>query len=394
MNEINTNQNRIVSLDVMRGVALLGILIANSIVFQFGMLGSVQPVTGMYQNGQLDETTHFLIRFLVDGSFITLFSFLFGYGMSLQKQRLAERLTSYSPVFWRRTTLLLLFGLIHLLFIWRGDILVTYALTAMLLFAFLFLSTRGIGISALIWFAAIALMVLLPDMGEVTPPAFYTVEQAIISEGSYSDHVLLRSTYDLIGISAGNGALFVFGEIFFQLSAVITVMPMFLIGAYVARKKWLEEITQHKRLFFISIPLFLIVGLIAKFPNAYVEGTNSQLELLSYSIGAPALALFYAGCIALLVHYLGNQLFAPFAAVGKMAFTNYLFQSIVFTFLFAGYGFGLFAELGLFYGTLIAIGFYLIQVLASTVWLRFFLMGPLEWIWRAGTYLKAPKLKR
>lgn len=394
MNNQIENHNRIVSLDVMRGVALLGILIANSIAFQFGMLGSIQPVTGMYQNGQLDEVTHFLIRFLVDGSFITLFSFLFGYGMSLQKKRLSERMESYSPVFWRRTTLLFFFGLIHLIFIWRGDILVTYSLTAMVLFAFLFLSTRGIGISALIWFAAIALMVLLPDVGEMAPPAFYTAEQAIMSNGTYSDHVVFRATYDLIGLSTGNGILFIFGEIFFQLTAVITVMPMFLIGAYVARKQWFEQLDQHKRLFFVGLPLLLIVGLGAKFPNAYVQGGNSQLELLSYSIGAPALALFYAGSIALLVHFLGDKLFAPVAAVGKMAFTNYLSQSIVFVLLFSGYGFGLFAELGIFYGTLLAIGFYILQIIVSTLWLRFFLIGPFEWVWRAGTYMKIPKLKR
>ncbi len=381
-------QDRIMSLDVIRGIALLGILIANSIVFQFGMLGSMTPVSGMYANGELDEGTHFFIRLFVDGSFITLFSFLFGYGMTLQRDRFKEKQQSYSPVFWRRTVLLLLFGLLHILFIWRGDILLTYSLTAMLLFAFMPLKKRGLLISALIWFGVLGLTALIPDVGETPAPYFYSAEQAVLSDGSYRDHIQFRATHDLIGISTGDSTVvFVFGELFYQLSAVLTVMPMFLFGAFVARSKWLEAFHLYRKKALFLLPVIGLIGIGAKLPNAFAEGLNTQYQTLSIYIGAPFLALFYGTCIAILVSY-GSKWFLPFANVGRMAFSNYILQSILFTLIFYGYGLGLHGKLGVFYGVLLSIGVYALQVLLSSIWLRFFRIGPLEWVWRSGTYMK------
>ncbi len=390
MNNQIEDQKRIVSLDVMRGFALLGILLANSLAFQFGMLGTYEPVDGMYQLGDLDRWTHFFIRLLVDGSFITLFSFLFGYGMSLQKLRI----TNYTPVFWRRTSLLLLFGLLHLFLIWRGDILLGYSLAAMVLFAFLFLSTRSLLISNIIWFLIMALFVLVPDIGNTSAPYYYLAEQNVITEGTYIDHILFRLTHDLLGISTGNGFLFLIGEFVYQFNTILVVMPMFLLGAYAARKKWFVAPSSHLRLFKICLPIALIVGMAAKLPNAITGGSNTQLESLSVFIGAPALALFYAGMIAIIVDKTGSKRFAPLAAVGRMAFTNYISQSVCFTFFFYGYGLGFFSELGIFYGALLSLAFFTVQLIASLLWLRWFKMGPLEWLWRAGTYLRLPKMKR
>ncbi|MFB4212031.1 DUF418 domain-containing protein [Shouchella sp. JSM 1781072] len=385
---------RILSLDVIRGFALLGILIANSIVFQFGMLGSITTVQGMYQNGALDEWTHFFIRLLVDGSFITLFSFLFGYGTALQRSRFLAKQASFTPVFWRRTGLLLIFGFLHIIFLWRGDILLTYSLTAMLLLAFLPLKKRGLFISAVIWFTLMASSALLPDMGATPAPAYYENEQAIIANGTYADHVQFRGSTDMIGLTSGGSPIaFLFGEIFFQLSAVLTVMPMFLFGAFVAKSKWLETFHLYRKKAFLFLPVFLLVGLTAKLPNALAGGANTQYELLSVYVGAPFLALFYGTSVALIVSYRAKWM-TPFATVGKMAFTNYILQSVIFTFLFYGYGLGLYGQLGIFYGVLLCFVVYVLQVIFSIVWLKFFRIGPLEYIWRSGTYLRMQTLTR
>jgi uncharacterized protein len=236
--------------------------------------------------------------------------------------------------------------------------------------------------------------VLIPDVGDVAAPNSFIAEQAVLAEGSYAENVLFRFTHDLIGLSDGNGALFLFGEVFYQLSAVFSVMPMFLLGAFAARKQWFAYPKAHSRLFKMGLPCALLIGLAAKFPNAYTEGANTQLQTLAIYIGAPALALFYAGLIAFIIEKSRKQLLAPLASVGRMAFTNYILQSVCFTLLFYGYGFGFFAELGIFYGALLSIVFFIAQVLASILWLRFFRIGPLEWIWRAGTYLRFPQFKR
>ncbi|WP_059102855.1 DUF418 domain-containing protein [Shouchella shacheensis] len=392
------DKDRIQSLDIMRGFALLGILLANSVIFQYGMAGTTSfgPVAiDLYPNGSVDRATHFIIQLFVDGSFYTLFSFLFGYGMALQKERLLARNVNFSAIYWRRTILLLVFGLLHLFLLWRGDILVGYALAAMILFVFLLLPTRAIGIVAIVWLSLFASTALLPPVDAELMTSGYPEDEAqVLAHGSYAEVVQFRLNNDLGGIT-DIGFPFWIGESLFQFTTVLGVFGMFLAGAYTARKKWLENPSEHTKLFAYLLVGTGVLGLAAKLPHALSTDYNTQLEYLSQLAGAPLVAMFYATSVVLLANSrVFWRLLSPLAVIGRMAFSNYILQSLVFTTLFYGYGVGMFAELGLFYGALLALAFFVVQVLVSNLWLSVFRIGPLEYIWRMGTYLSLPRLKR
>lgn len=118
--------DRIESLDMMRGLALLGILLANSMHFQYGLF-LIPDIHNYYPNGIIDRIAEGFILLFVQSSFYTLFSFLFGYGMAFLKERLLTREQPFARVYWRRMLILLLVGYLHGVYIWDGDILFVYA---------------------------------------------------------------------------------------------------------------------------------------------------------------------------------------------------------------------------------------------------------------------------
>jgi uncharacterized protein len=169
------------------------------------------------------------------------------------------------------------------------------------------------------------------------------------------------------------------------------LLGMFLLGAYFARKKWFHHAEDHvvllKRL--CAVMLLLFAGLSAlAFLN--VKPWSDLAMLLGWPIGA----MFYM-CVIVLVWRttLGQKLLSPFRFVGRMAFTNYILQSVIGTLIFYGYGFGYFGQVGNAGRLLISICLFTAQILISRFWLSLFRMGPLEWVWRAITYRTVPPMK-
>jgi uncharacterized protein len=168
---------------------------------------------------------------------------------------------------------------------------------------------------------------------------------------------------------------------------------MFLLGAFVARKKWLLHVSKHRKLFFRVWWLTLLIGFPSKI--AYLFNGSYAYEMLHTTIGGPLVAMFYASSIALLAsNSKWRKHLEPLAYVGRLSLTNYLMQSIVFTTLFYGYGFGLFNRIGIFGGLVLVFVFFIIQIVASRWWLNRYYIGLFEWLWRAGTYVTIPKLRR
>ncbi|MDV2686199.1 DUF418 domain-containing protein [Alkalihalophilus lindianensis] len=385
------DNERIASLDMMRGLALLGILLANSLHFQYGLF-LIPSLHDYYPLGTIDRITESAILFLATASFYTLFSFLFGYGMALLKERLEQRELRFGTVYFRRMGILLAVGFLHYLFIWDGDILLTYALGGMLLYFFLRLKEKGLLVWSLILLLLMATSIGMPEdestlVVEDSLASYSVIEKEVLTSGSYAEVVQFRLTEDMFGLGG-------YGQILVILSAMIAVIGMFLLGAFVARKKWLLNIDTHRPLLKKVWLITLLVGFPAKIPHAFI-GDSYQYEMLHMTIGGPLVAMFYATSIALLAtNPTARKWLQPFAMVGRLSLTNYLMQSIVFTTLFYGYGFGLFNSLGYFVGAILAIVFFLLQILFSKWWITHFKMGPFEWFWRAGTYLEIPKLKR
>ncbi|GAE37407.1 DUF418 domain-containing protein [Halalkalibacter akibai] len=382
--------DRILSLDIMRGLALLGILLANSLHFQYGLF-LVPDIHNYYPLGTIDQIAEGFIRLFASASFYTLFSFLFGYGMAFLKERLEAANQPLRPLYWRRTVILLIVGFLHGTFIWDGDILFVYALAAFILYFFLKLKERGLLISSFLLLFIMSLSIATPEDDSMTlmdeQLLSYSIEEKqVLSTGTYFDIVSFRLFNDPLGLGW-------VGELIIHFSSMLSVLGMFLLGAYVARKKWLIDVSYHRpfliRLWWIT----LIVGFPSKI--MYVLNDRYAFEMLHATVGGPLVAMFYALSIVLLSSSTkGRQILYPLSYVGRLSLTNYLLQSIVFTTLFYSYGFNLFNRIGIFFGVVIAFAFFFLQVLLSKWWLQRFYIGPFEWVWRAGTYLKIPKLRR
>ncbi|TSB45828.1 DUF418 domain-containing protein [Alkalicoccobacillus porphyridii] len=389
------DQDRIVTLDMLRGFALLGIILANSLHFQFGLLYDTD-LTNPYPNGFIDQLSEAFILILVQASFYPLFSFLFGYGMAMQKTRMLEKGLNFNAVYWRRTVILGIVGYIHGIFLWNGDVLFAYAWTAALLFFFLMMPARGLIISGLIIMGLLGSCAAVPDAfwnigteGMVEDPsiAFSEKEVDVLSEGTYAEIVSFRLTENPLWPG-------LFGEILMVLNGVITVIGLFLVGAYVMRKGWIADPFLHKKKWKWIMWVGLIVALITKSPTVFFAD-SMQLEYLQMLVGGPFLTAFFVAAFTLAATTeAGRKLLQPFSFAGRMAFTNYLTQSLVMTFIFYPYGLGLFNSIGVFAGGMIAIAVFIIQVILSKLWLNYFRIGPLEWLWRAGTYMTVPKFKR
>lgn len=248
----------------------------------------------------------------------------------------------------------------------------------------------------LIW--ATILLALITLMSYQTDPntnindfaPYIEKEHKVHETGSYMDHVnfrLTESPFDYIGI---NGF---FGLVFISIFAIIFMSPLFLLGMYVGKKGWLFEIDKHipsiKKIWLITGIFSFTIKILAVFVK------HPILIMLQDGLTSVTMTFFYGSTIILLFHYKkASRLLTYMANMGKMSVSNYLAQSIITTTIFYAYGFGLFGKIGYFFGILLTIGIYTIQLFVSTYWLQKYRMGPIEYAWRMGTYLERPRFKK
>lgn len=175
---------------------------------------------------------------------------------------------------------------------------------------------------------------------------------------------------------------------------ITTLLPLFLIGKYIARKRWLHEPGKYKSLLikWWGISLFLFVSLKV---GPYVFGNPLWFSYIQDNLGGTASALFYIISITLLAQKeIGRKMLKPFVFVGRMALTNYVAQSLISFILFYGIGFGLYGQVRPLMGVMIAVIVFILQILFSRWWMKHYLYGPLEWIWRNFTYAKKQPFRR
>jgi uncharacterized protein len=394
--------DRIELLDGLRGFALLGILLANMIAFSGWVF--LPPDMQVARAGAVQaEVTGFLYYFLLDGKFYTVFSLLFGIGFAVQLQRLGDRGAPAVRVYTRRLLGLLFIGLIHLVFIWTGDILTLYAMAGFVLLLVRSWPTRALACSAvgLIFLPvpAYALWWLAgwnpPGHGveqwafryaawvSPSPPDLPMLEY-MRQEGwpSYRDWVLASWPWRISG--------------FLDSWRIPKVLGMFFLGACVGREllagRLFDDTHRLRRIF--------LLGLAAGLPaNAVYAGLGGIHEIQAdfsarglavtavYAIGVVPLGLAYAAGLALLWQG-GARWLRAFAPAGRMALTNYLMHSILAGLVFYGYGLGLAGYLPPWQWFLLALAIILGQIELSKRWLRRYRFGPMEWLWRCATYGK------
>ncbi|WP_232223889.1 DUF418 domain-containing protein [Anoxybacteroides tepidamans] len=385
-----SEKERIQVIDVIRGFAILGIFLVNMPDFNSPIM-YLKP--GSWSSEPLDRWTEIFIDIFAQASFYTLFSFLFGFGAMIFRERALMKGYSASWLFARRLIVLFLIGCVHAFLIWHGDILISYALTGAIFLLFYNAHERYLLIGAAVFLlvpnTVISLLLLIPILiGEGDSAHFYNerlADEALqhYRDGTFSD-IFWQRWHDWVYVNGGAETIYI----------VISLLPMFLLGAYAAKKQWFTAVEANEKILKRISVFAFVIGIIFKLLPYWSE-KNVFTEYVQHTFGGPATAIFYAVTMALLSkNSLWNKLFSPLAAVGRMSLTNYLFQSIVCTVLFYSYGLGLYGSVRPFYGLLLTIAIYGLQLALSTIWLSHYRMGPLEWIWRTLTYGQKQPFKK
>ncbi|PAE07109.1 hypothetical protein CHI12_12660 [Terribacillus saccharophilus] len=378
-------------IDAARGAAILGIFMVNAP--SFGSPYYMPGIDSPEWDSPLDTFLLGGIDIFFQASFYTLFSILFGFGMQLIFD--SRKRDGIKPGWFlsRRMLVLLGLGAIHAFLIWHGDILFTYAIIGLLLIPFLYtprwvlltmipvLLVPGLLFNLLsVWLASLAdldIGQLMFNMSDIQSKI------AAYGNGTYID-ILQQNQMDW---STNSGVLGI-------ISGIFTLLPLMMLGTYLARVKLFHDPVANRRklIWFTAITGFLFLVFKA---GPYLIGAPLWLTIIQDSIGGPASALFYLSVITLVANrpvfiWIARQL----SYVGRMSLSNYLFQSVLMFVLFYGIGFGLYAEFSLLGFVCFVIGVFVIQVVLSRVWFRYFTFGPIEWLWRILTYGKIQPLRK
>lgn len=379
-----SQSERIISLDVIRGFSLLGILIINMISFHSPFL-YMDPYSWWKTAG--DTALYPWIDIFVQASFYPLFAMLFGYGLGIQKIRADVKGTSFYMFGIRRLLILLVIGCLHAFFIWSGDILINYAVFGLMLLLFMNMTGKWLMIlgGAMLILPQVFFSSLLVLMTVVDPEgvSFYTDiaslqnSVAAYGNGSFGD-IMSQRFSDWYAVNGPGNFIFL----------GLSILPMMLIGAGASKLRLLEKVALHKKAWlWIGISTLVIGTAIKSLP--FLIEANTAYGYIQDFLGGPFLSVSYAIILSLLLQ---NQKILkwskPIASMGKMSMTNYLLQSIIGTLIFYSYGLGLYGEVTLTTGTLLAIGIYIVQVIFSEIWLTYFKYGPVEKVWRLLSYGK------
>jgi uncharacterized protein len=384
-------RERIQALDVLRGVAVGGILFANVLVF-FGMTFLSPERAAALSSTTADHVALWLERVLVDGKFYSVFSLLFGIGFGVQ---LVRGGAAALPRFRRRLRILLGIGAIHAVFIWAGDILMLYALLGFTMPWFARKPDR-----ALVRWTVILLAVPTALYVVALPPWMLSGGAAAqASPGGGMPASILRF-FEAIG-RGGLEDAFVGNLVFLagrwaDLIATVRfpkVLGMFVLGLYTVRTGLALSPSQHRATLVRWSRLGCGIGLPANIVAAWAFEHHPYLPpslgglfgVVMQGVGVPMLALGYAATVGLLVVN-GWRIMNMFAPVGRMALTNYLMHSIICVTLSYGFGLGLWWHIGAAKAMAIAVAIIALQIPFSAWWLSRFRFGPVEWIWRRLTY--------
>lgn len=405
-------EERIRVIDVLRGAALFGIVAANMRGFAGPMYAYFRPE--LLWNTRLDFWVQAFVDVLIQGKFISIFAFLFGVGFALQFSRAEQRHGRFVPVYRRRLLGLILIGLLHQLLFWWGDVLVTYGLGGFLLVFFRKRKSKTI----LMWALALLLLPFAGGAGYLAYRHYRPVSAekaeakrkeaeaerrdsearmretiAVYQKGSYAD-IFKRRLPELWRQNRS------------QPFSVLMTLPLFMFGVLVYRLGVFQHPEDHRSRLRRTLLISAVVGVPTNVAATYVMhlagthiegGVPSGMQMFAFflfTFGRPALGLCYACAVVLL--FLKDEwrtrLF-PFAAVGRTALSNYLFQTVFCTTIFFGYGGGLYGKVHLALLLAMSMAVFALEVPLSRGWLARYRFGPAEWAWRSVTYGRVQPVK-
>lgn len=379
------SKNRIESIDILRGIALLGIALVNV----FGFNASFFDFGGFYNNlsDPVQQYFYHIFISLTADKFIFIYSFLFGYGFYLQYQKYGEQGKHFNTYYKRRLFFLALFGVAHVLFLWAGDILLPYAIAGFILYSIRNVSNKILIVFGLFFYFFISFWLVL-TLWIPLPTGMYSTCRECLNEalqiyptGSYLEcsSIRLLEYYS-----------FRYNNIFYYFPKILGV---FTFGFLASKYKLHQRIQDHNIKWILIFVLVSSIGLIYYFKYEswvykILPAESNFMDALfmgAYELMNLLIAMGYILLILILASY-KSSILKPFAYVGRMSLTNYIMQSALFSIIFYGWGFGKFGMQAPTIFVWYAVGVFIFQLIFSYFWLRHYKQGPLEWLWRKLSY--------
>jgi len=407
----NTQTDRIAVIDALRGFALVGIIVAHS-TGQY--LAGPSPATYNVIFSPFDKIVGDLSTVLTFGKFFTIFSFLFGLSFAIQMDRAANgsaakagRLNAARPfvgrTLWR---LVILFGIgyMHSLF-YSGDILRIYAIVGLFLVLLRKAGNRVVLILGMLLVFNAPLLVGRVA-GQFSPaPSAAQIEagktQGVAFMKQAADEFRIKQTGTLAEVVQMNLKDGLVGTLIFQLftGRLFITLGLFLLGLWAGRKRLFVDSPEHRQFF---RQLLLWSGVLAAVSTVVfwrltggnlfgppLPGWMGMIGNTAFDVHQATLSAFYVAGVTLLFWQTRAVLLRALVSVGRMGLTTYLTDSVFGVLVFLGYGLGQLGHLGMAASVGLGLAFFALQIPVSNWWLARFQFGPVEWLWRSLTYLKA-----
>ena len=398
-----THAQRITSLDVLRGVGVLGILVINIQMFSMITPACLNPTA----YGDLSGANYIvwlLGHTLVDRKFMAIFSMLFGAGVVLMAARREAADKPAAAVHYRRMALLLLLGLLHAHLLWHGDILYSYAMCGFLIYLFRRCRPATLLIVGLL---AIAIPSAISMFSAWSMQYWPQKSVAGLIEAWAPQDELISSTVTayrggwLEQIPRRTGEAFLFETFLFAMETLWRAGGLMLVGMALLKLKVLTA-ERSSATYVAMIAVAVVAGipiiLYGVHRNFAVQWDVRYSLFIGSQYNYWASILVGLGWVAVTMLVCkwrkAQKLIRILAAVGKMSLTNYLLQTVICTTIFFGHGLGFFGQVERVGQILIVLTVWLLQIIVSSVWLRHFRFGPVEWLWRSLTYMKVQPMRR
>jgi uncharacterized protein len=395
-------RERIGEVDILRGLALLGVLIMNFTAFAGSGVMATQAQLAALPSATVDWWAYEAVRVLVGDKANTVFATLFGLGFYIQLSR-SEGKPGFERRYARRLFWLLLFGWANTLLLWMWDILNLYAVAGFGLLLMRKWSTRSLVIVGLAMSlysdhlqAALvhALHLPVPQFPQLASDAAVLDRQSVAAAGHYPALVALFGDWTLKEWVLG-GVL---------VAWIVYALGRFALGAAIGRSGLFEHVGRHLPMLRMiarwCIPLGIAFGVAIRIALVRIDdGSETLVEAIKALRSPVALILaagYCAGVLVALQSSWGRTVFRPFGAVGRMALTNYLLQGFIYGFVLFGVGPGLAlaGKIGTVGVLAICFTFFAAQIAFSHWWLARYRFGPMEWLWRTLTYGERPTFRR
>jgi uncharacterized protein len=392
-------RGRLVTLDVLRGFALCGVMIGNMVLYS----GEWAQSGPRPEPGALDEIADWFLNIFVRSKAQTLLTLLFGFGFAVQLLRAQERGEPVMGLYVRRMVVLFLFGVAHVALLWWGDVVWGYAIVGFLMLPFLTTSNR----TRLVWGLGLifvpTLLLKIPELARAITPAFIEPPDFRVATARMG---IVLDRADRSGLWWEH-----LRYAFLFSSRIVVwyfcwVLSRFLLGYIAGQRRWFDnEGADHLPVFrrmarwcgalAVAVTAFQVVTWLKLIPFLPAQGLWGEMVWGAVNqTGLLAMTLAYVGIIVLLMQRQAwRRLLRVIAPAGRMPLTTYFSQSVVCTFIFYGWGLGWAGSVGTAGCLGLAVAIFSVQVALCRVWLRFFRFGPLEWLWRTAVYLEPQPMR-